>query len=481
MEKSKVISSLIFKFSERFAVKGIGFVISIILARLLAPELFGQVVLLTMFTDLSIKLIDGGLGTALVQSREADDKDYSTVFYLTFLMSCIMVVLLQFAAPFIAGYYDSPQLEAPLRFYSLSLFLSAFNSIQVAKIQREMRFKEMMFCNLLATVVSGAVGIVAAYMGLGLWAILIYFFLQVAVSSFGMLFVLRWVPHSRFSMDSAKRLYGYGLKMMVASVISVVYNSIRPIIIGKRFSTTALGYYDRGARFSSIVSSNLDSALQAVMFPVLSGAQDDADRFRSILSRTKKLGSFMLFPAMLGMAAVAEPMVRLLLTEEWLPCTIYIQLLCIGEMMLPVTSSNLLAIQSIGRSDIYAKLEIVRRVLMLTVLAASIIFFDSVEAIAVGFVISAWLDTLVSVLPVRKLLGYGLRAQLGDIWKNGLAALLMAAAVYCFGLLSMPLFIKLVLQLMLGIVVYAAANWLIRNESFFYIVNTIKRRGLNKE
>ncbi len=476
MEKSKVVKSLIFKFSERFAVKGIGFIISIILARLLAPELFGQVVLLTMFTDLSIKLIDGGLGTALVQSREVDDRDYSTVFYLTFLMTCLMVGILQLAAPHIANYYESPQLEAPLRFYSFSLFLSAFNSIQVARIQREMRFREMMFCNLFATVLSGAMGILAAFMGLGLWAILIYFFAQVAMSSIAMLFVLRWLPHSRFSMDSARRLYGYGIKMMIASVISVIYNNIRPLIIGKRFSTTALGYYDRGARFSSIISSNLDSAVQSVMFPVLSSAQDDKIQFNGILSRTKRLGSFILFPAMLGMAAVAEPMVRLLLTEEWLPCVIYVQLLCVGEMMLPVTSSNMLGIQSIGRSDLYAKLEALRRVLMLIVLAISVICFDSVLAIAVGFVISAWLDTIVTAIPVRRVLGYGFRRQLGDIWKNALASLIMAAAVYAFGLISMPLIIKLMLQLMLGVAVYVAVNYIIANESFFYLLKTIKNK-----
>jgi len=226
MEKSKIILSLIYKFTERFAVKGLGFIISIVLARLLAPEMFGQVALLTVFTELSLIVIEGGLNTALVQSKQADDRDYSTVFYITLLLSVVMIALLQLIAPYIANYYGSIALTGPLRFYSFSLLLSSFNSIQVAKMQREMRFKEMMFCNLSATIISGIVGIIMAYRGFGLWALVIYYFAQIAISSLAMLFTLRWFPRSRFSMESARRLYGFGIKMLISSVISTLYAKI---------------------------------------------------------------------------------------------------------------------------------------------------------------------------------------------------------------------------------------------------------------
>jgi len=476
MEKSKIILSLIYKFTERFAVKGLGFIISIVLARLLAPEMFGQVALLTVFTDLSLTVIEGGLSTALVQAKQADDRDYSTVFYITLLLSALMIALLQIAAPHIARYYDSMSLAAPLRFYSFSLLLSSFNSIQVAKLQREMRFKEMMFCNLSATIVSGIIGIAMAYMGFGLWALMIYFFAQIAMSSIAMLFVLRWLPHSPFSMDSARRLYGFGIKMLISSIISTLYNNIRPLIIGRKFSPTALGYYDRGSRFSSTISLNLDAAVQSVMFPVLSKAQDDKLQFKAILRRTKQLSSFVVFPAMLGMAAVAEPMVRLLLNEEWLPCIIFVQILCVAEMQVPITTSNLLALKSLGRSDVYAKQEVLRRILMLIVLAISVLAFDSVEAIAVGFMISAWLDAALTSLPIKKFVAYGIMEQVADLWKTALSAVVMAAAVYAFGLLQIPVFAKLMLQIVLGTVVYILVNMLIKNDSFSYLLNTIRKK-----
>ncbi len=476
MEKAKVIKSLIYKFTERFAVKGLGLVISILLARLLAPEAFGQVALLTVFTNLSLTLIEGGLNTALVQAKEVDDRDYSTVFYITLLLSAVMITVLWLCAPLISRFYESPDIIAPLRFYSFSMLLSAFNSIQVARMQREMRFKEMMYCNMSATIVSGILGIVMAYIGFGLWALVIYFFAQVAMSSIAMLFTLRWLPRSPFSMDSAKKLYGFGIKMLAASVITTLYNDIRPLIIGKKFSTASLAYYERGQRFSSTISLNLDAAVQSVMFPVLSRSQDDKSQFAAILSRTKNLGAFIIFPTMLGMAAVAEPMVRVLLTEEWLPCIIFVQLLCIGEAQVPITTANLLAVKSLGRSDIYAKQEVIRRILMIIVLAVSVLCFDSVEAIAVGFVISAWIDAMVTTIPVIRLLDSSFLQQIRGLGKTMLCALIMAAAVSALNALMLPALIKLVIQILCGVVVYAVLCMVLKVDSMQYVLKMLKTR-----
>lgn len=476
MNRIKIIRSLFYKFIERFAVKGIGLVISILLARMLAPSAFGEIAILIVCADLSLTLVDGGLNTALVQSRNVSESDYSTVFYITLALSCVMIVLLQLFAPLIARFYKSPEIVAPLRFYAFSLLFSSFNSIQVARMQREMRFKEMMYCNLAATVLSGMLGVILAYKGAGLWALVIYYFAQVVVTCLSLSFVLRWFPGSRFSKDSAKRLYGFGFKMLAASLITTLYNDIRPLIIGKKFSTADLGYYDRGQRFSSTISLNLDVAVQSVMFPVLSQVQDDKAQFLSMLRRTKQLGAFVIFPAMLGMAAVAQPMVRLLLTDSWLPCVIFVEILCLAEAQVPLTSSNLVAVKSLGRSDIYAKQEILRRVLMLTVLLISVLAFDSVVAIAVGFLISAWLDCFVTSLSVNALLGYGFFDQLRDVWKSALTSVLMAAVVFALGLLPMPLFIGLLLQITGGCLVYIIFNLLLRNESLLYVSGLLKNR-----
>ena len=264
--------------------------------------------------------------------------------------------------------------------------------------------------------------------------------------------------------------------MLAAGIITTLYNDIRPLIIGRKFSTTALGYYERGLRFSSTISLNLDAAVQSVMFPVLSRVQDDKAQFAAIVGKTKTLGAFIIFPAMLGMAAVAEPMVKLLLGEDWLPCIIFVQLLCIGEAQVPITTTNLLAVKSLGRSDIYAKQEVLRRVLMLIVLAISVFCFNSVEAIAVGFVISAWIDAAVTTLPLRKLLDSSIYEQFISLWKVCLAALIMAAAVWAMNILLMPLLPKLLLQIAVGVAIYSAVCLILKVDSLQYVLSILRKR-----
>lgn len=476
MERGKIVRSLIYKFTERFAVKLIGFVLGILLARLLSPEIVGQVALLEVFVNLSFTLIDEGINSALVQTKNADERDYTTVFIITLGLAALVIAVLLGAAPLIANYYRSPEITLPLRVYAFSLLFSSFNSIQVAKLQREMRFREMMFCNLAATVIAGFVGVALAYQGAGLWSLVTYHFGQIVLSCLAALLVLRWLPHGRFSKESARRLGGFGLKMLGASVVSNLYNSLRPLIIGRRFTTADLGYYDRGQKFASTISLNLDTAIRSVMFPVLARSQDDREQFRAILRRTKQLGCFVVFPVMFGLAAAAEPIVRLLLTEKWLPAVPFLVLLSIGEAQVPLTSSNLVALKSLGRSDLYAKQEIVRRVLMLLVLAVSVLAFDSVIAIAVGFVFSAWLDVWVTSLPLKGLLDYSFFAQVRDTWKSAVSSLLMAAAVWALGRLPLSGIAGLLLQIVAGGTLYLVLNLVLKNESLVYLLSVVKHR-----
>ena len=479
MERGKIVRSLIYKFTERFAVKLIGFVLGILLARLLSPEIAGQVALLEVFVNLSFTLIDEGINSALVQTKNADERDYMTVFVITLGLALFAVAVLEVAAPAIAGYYRSPEITLPLRVYAFSLLFSSFNSIQVARLQREMRFREMMLCNLAATVIAGGLGVALAYRGAGLWSLVAYHFGQIVLSCLAALLVLRWLPHGRFSKESAKRLGGFGLKMLGASVVSNLYNSLRPLIIGRRFTTADLGYYDRGQKFASTISLNLDTAIRSVMFPVLARSQDDTEQFCAILRRMKQLGCFVVFPVMFGLAAAAEPVVRLLLTEKWLPAVPFLVLLSIGEAQVPLTSSNLVALKSLGRSDLYAKQEVLRRVLMLLVLAVSVLAFDSVIAIAVGFVFSAWLDVWVTSLPLKGLLNYSFFAQVRDTWKSALSSLLMAAAVWALGRLPLGGIAGLALQIIAGGALYLLINLVLRNESLVYLLSVVKHKHAN--
>ncbi len=476
MEKSKVIRSLIYKFTERFAAKFIGFVIGIILARLLVPEIYGQVVLLQTVIDFFLLVIENGVNTSLIQSREVDERDYFTVFVITFALAGATFLLMEAAAPLLADFYHSPAIVKPLRFYAVTLLFGAFNSIQVARMQREMRFREIMFCNLGATVLAGTLGVVMAWRGAGIWALMGYHFAYIVFGTVFTFLVLRWLPRGVFSRESARRLGGFGLRMVAASAVENLYLSLRPLIIGKIFSAAELGYYDRGRNFSYTISINLDAAIRQVMFPVLSRAQDDREQFIAIMRRMSKLGSFVIFPVMVGLAAVAEPLVRLLFTEKWIATAPILMILSLGEAQIPLTSANIIALKSLGRSDIYAKQEVVRRVLMLVMLFVSIIAFDSLEAIAVFYTISAWLDVVVTSLPIKKLLGYGVLDQLRDVWKTGVSAVLMGVLVRALELLPLPTILLLGVQVLCGAAVYVLLNFVLKNESLLYILSLIKRR-----
>ena len=278
---------------------------------------------------------------------------------------------------------------------------------------------------------------------------------------------------------TSERPYNCGatcLKMLLASLITNLYNSLRPLIIGRRYSTEDLGYYDRGQKFSTTVSMNLDAAIRSVMFPVLSRSQDESEQFLAILRRMKKTGCFLIFPVMLGIAAVAEPLIRLLLKEQWLPAVPYLTLLSVAEAQVPLTSSNLVALKSLGRSDLYSRQELLRRTLMLIVLLISVFAFDTTLAIAVSFLISAWIDAWVTSLPLKKLLGYAYADQLRDVWKSGLSALVMGGAVYALGFLPLSPAPLLAVQVMLGGTVYLLLNLALKNESLLYLLSALENR-----
>lgn len=481
MNKSTVIKSLIYKTVERFSVKGLGFVISILLARMLSPDVFGQIALITVIINLSQSIIEGGLGTALVQNKDVDDGDYSTVFYICMVLSALITAVIYAGAPLLANYYESPEMLLPLRVYIFSVFFSSYASVLMARMQREMRFRQILYCSLTATCVSGALAVALAFAGAGIWTLVAYYFSHTLVNCAAMFAAVRWVPKRSFSVARAKVLYGFGWKMLASSLLCSLYYDLRSLIIGKRFSTEALGYYDRGNQVPFVISSALDSSVQSVMFPVLAKSQDDRGALRGILRRSLTLSTMLVVPAMVGLSAISDTFVRLLLTEKWLPSVAFMEVLCIGQAASALTAPNLVAIKAMGRSDVYMKLEFVRRVLMLAALAVTVLAFDSVIAMAYSFTLSAWIDAAVCTVPCGRLLGYGAAKQFKDVGKILLAAVLMGAAVWAVGLLAMPLLLKLLVQVGCGVTVYIILCRLMKIESFLYILNCLKQMRKGEE
>lgn len=475
MQSKKIVSSLAFKMGEQLFAKGIGLVISIILARLLSPDDFGQLAILTVFINLSLNLIQSGFGNALVQTKELGVSDYSTAFYINLAISFVMVLLLFFCAPLIGKFYNSNVLVAPLRFYSLSLLFGAYNSIQNAKLQREMRFKATMFARLAATILSGVVGISMAYLGYGLWSLVIYNFSYIVLSSMTMFCVCRWLPKFEFSKERAKVLWGFGWKMLVSSLLCSIYGDIRALIIGKKYSTDDLGYYNRGDQFPAILSTSIDTGIQSVMFPVLSKIQDQTERLKETLKRSVSMGCLFILPIMAGLALIAKPLTLVLLTEKWLPSVPYMQILCVAHMTISLNSANLTVIKSMGRSDVYMKLEIIRRVIMILILLFTVFAFNSVIAIVIGFAISSWLDALIIMIPVKKLLGVGLSTFVKLLYKIVIAVIVMSISVYLVGLITMPIWLTLILQVLVGVSVYIICCLIFKENNFLEILRTIKK------
>ncbi len=465
MNQDRVASSFIFKFIERLAVKGIGLVISVLLARMLDPEVFGLLAIINVFVNLAQTFVQTGLGTALVQNRTTREDDYSTVFYLSFGIAAVLTAALWVAAPFIGSYYQSDLLVWPLRVMGLSLLFAAFNSVQTAKLQREMRFKVMMHCNLLATVISGALGLAAAWLGWGLWALVVYHLSHVVAVSLCMLAVEKWLPRWVFSWQRAKVFFGYGWKLLASGLLCSLYYDIRALIVGKRYSTADLAYYNKAQQYPDLIARTLNESIQAVMLPVMASAQEDQERLNRILLRSISSAMFVVVPSMLGLAAVSDTLIPLLLTDKWAACVPLLKIFCLGNLMIPLQSSNLSLLKATGRSDVYMKTEIVRRVVMIATLLVTVFVFDSVTAIAIGYAAGYWLDAWIIVAQVKKLTGVGFARQLAACWKTFLAAALMAAAVYPLGLLPLGGVAKLAVQVIAGVAVYGLTCLLTKNEA----------------
>lgn len=481
MKSSKIASSFAFKFTEQFLTKGIGLIISIILARLLAPEDFGQVAIITVFINLTLTVVQSGLGTALVQTKELHDSDYSTVFYISMALAIVMVLALYFLAPVIGAFYNSASIVAPLRFYALSLIFSAFNTIQTAKLQREMRFKATMVTNLVATILAGSIGVALALAGHGIWALVIYNFSFVFLSSLTMFIACRWVPNHMFNKQRAKTLFGFGWKMLISGLLNSLYVDIRSLIIGKKYSTEDLGYYNRGQQFPVIISQTVNLAIRSVMLPVLSSVQDERQKLKNMLKNSSVAGCFLLFPLMVGMALVAEPFIKILLTDTWLPAVFFMQIICIAESVMILKSANLTVIMAMGRSGLYMTIEAIRRIMMIGVLLISVFAFNSIEAIVIGYAISEFIDVVIVLWPMKKLIGYGIFAQIKDLWKILLSTVIMAVAMFAISLIGLSMWPEIIIQFVVGVITYLFACWLLKENSLNMFLGLLKKFTKKKQ
>lgn len=476
MEKRLVISSIVFKTIERFSVKAIGLIVSIILARMLSPGIFGQIAVIMVFVNLSHVFVLSGLNTALVQRKDVTIIDYSTVFYISFCIALLFLAMIWCFAPIIARYYSYSHLVLPLRVYSCTLPIGAINSIQIAKAQKEMRFRQMMIANLVSAMLAGGIGVVLAYFDMGIWALIVYYASNTVLVTIGMCFVTKWWPSCMFSLQRAKVLFSYGWRILVAALLCSLYADIRTLIIGKRFSDADLGYYNKGQQFPDVIATSMDVAIQSVMLPTLAVSQDHIEHMRQILRRSMSFGLFFIMPVMFFLSSSADSFIHILLTDKWEASIPYMQILCISNAFVPLLTSNLTAIKAVGRSDLFMKLEVVRRIIMLVILMVAVFCFHSVYAIAVSWMVNYIIDVVIVMIPVKGILGYGPVEQFKDLWRTLVASALMFVGVYLIGeLLVISHIWKFSVQLITAVALYVTISLLLRNEILTYIFNGVRR------
>ena len=470
--KTTIISSLFWKLMERGGTQGIQLLVQIILARLLSPEEFGMIALVLVFVNYAQVFIQSGFNTALIQKKNVDEVDFSSVFHLSFGFAGILYLLIYFVAPYISNFYEAGDLTLILRVLAINLFAGAFLSLQNAVVARNLEFKLLFKSSLGAVLISGVLGILAAYQGLGIWSLVI----QQITNQFSMMLILfftvKWRPTLHFSFKKVQTLFSFGWKLLVSSLLETLYLDLRTLIIGRLYTPAILGFYNRGEQFPKTIVNNLNGSIQSVMLPTLSAHQEDRARVRTMVRRSIKTGSLIIFPMMVGMAVVARPLVILVLGEQWLPAVPFLQIFCIIYSFMPLHTANLQAVNALGRSDLFLKLELFKKAFELSILLVTIPL--GVYAIAIGQIFSGLLASFINAYPSKFLLNYSYKEQLIDIFPSLFISLGMGGVIAFISFLNFSLIQTLLMQIVCGIFVYILLTSLFKIESYAYLLTILK-------
>lgn len=472
--KNIIIHSLLWKLLERFSVQGSQFLIQIILSRLLSPEHYGALAIMMIFVAMANVIIQNGFAIALVQNKNTDETDFSSVFWTVLLLSVIIYFILFFSIPYIVSYYKMQYLEDPFRVICLMLIPGSLNSVQLAIIRRKMDFKIEFTSNVVSIFVSGGIGIVCAYNGMGLWALVIQTLLNTTISSFTMWKIVKWRPQFIYNIDRVILLFSYGYKLVFAGLLETFSLNLSGFIIGAKYSTTALGYYTRGNQFPNALMSILNASVQSVLLPALSALQDNKEKAKSLMRQSIILSSFIVFPMMAGLAGISRSMVILLLTNKWIDCVPYIQIFCFTYAFWPIHTSNLQAINAMGRSDIYLKLEVYKKIIGWTALIFSIYFFNNPIAIAAVGMLTGLISCFINCYPNKKLLGYSYSEQMKDIFPYLSLSLVMYILMLSMSTMFDNNILSILISSTLGIFFYLSFSYVLKLEAYLIIYNKIR-------
>jgi len=470
--KQSVFSNMIWRFAERCGAQIVQFIVSIVLARILAPEAYGIIALVTVFTTILQVFVDSGLGNALIQKKDADDLDFSTVFYTNIVICLVLYIGIFIASPTIARFYDDLNLIPVIRVLSLTLVISGVKNVQQAYVSKKMIFKKFFFATLLGTIGAAFLGVIMAINGMGVWALVAQQLFNLSLDTIILWITVKWRPKLCFSFKRLKKLFSFGWKLLVSSLIDTVYNNVRQLLIGKLYSSADLAYYNRGKQFPNLIVQNINNSIDSVLLPTMSQEQDNKEKVKNMTRKAIKTSVFIMAPLMMGLAFTSKNVVTLILTEKWLECVPYLCIFCITYMFYPIHSANLNAINAMGRSDLFLKLEIIKKIVGIVLLLVTIKI--NVLAMALSLLVSSVISQIINSWPNKKLLGYSYIDQLKDILPSIMLAIFMGVVVYIIGFIKLPTILSLILQIIVGIIVYIVGAKLLKIDTYEYLISVIK-------
>ena len=480
MNNSKrIVLNLIWRFSERCGAQLVTFIVSIVLARILTPKDYGSIALVTVFTTILQVFVDSGLGTALIQKKDADDLDFSSVFYFNLVVCIVLYVVMFVVAPYIARFYNDTTLTPVVRVISLTIVISGVKGIQQSYVSRHMLFKRFFFSTIGGTIFSAFLGIGMAYAGLGVWALVAQQLSNAMIDTLILWLTVNWRPKMTFSWKRLVYLLSFGWKILVSALLDTVYNNLRNLIIGKIYSSSDLAYYNQADRFPKVIITNINTAIDSVLLPSMSSVQEDHERVKSMTRRAIKTSTYIMAPLMMGLAFCATSVVQLVLTDKWLPCVPYLRIFCFTYMFCPIHTANLNAINAMGRSDLFLKLEIIKKIMGMILLLGTMRI--SVMAMAYSLIVSSILSQIINSWPNRRLLNYSYLEQLKDILPAILLAVGMGCIVSTVQLLGISSAVTLLIQIPLGALIYICGSKMLRLESFEYLLEMIRNFTKRKE
>lgn len=470
--KNKTIKGFFWRFNERVASQVVGLIVSVVLARLLGPSEYGVIALTMIFMSIANVLSVSGLGASLIQKKDVDDLDFSTMFYASLGLSVIIYVILFLASPFIAYVCNNDQVESVLCVLGLMLPISAVNSIQQAYVSRELNFKKFFYATLVGTVSSGIIGIVMAFYGYGVWALVGQMLSSNIINTFVLNRIIKWRPTMSFSIQRFRELYKFGLNFMGANLMGTLFNELKSFVIGVKYLPADLAFYKRGEQLPAIISDNINNTINTVVFPAISKIQDNKQDVKHAIRRSMMTSSYVLTPLLFFMAASADNITLLLLTEKWMPCVPYMRVICVSYCVSILGTANLQAFNAVGRSDITFKLEFIKKPLYLIIIFLTM--WISPLAIAIGNLIYGVIATSINAWPNRKLIDYKIIEQLKDVYPQFIISSVIGLVVFFVGFISLSPYLMLLIQILIGLVLYIMLSTMFSLESYKYVLNTIK-------